>query len=82
MQAVARAISEAFGGPLGMFDRQARAAIAAYKTSLAADGYVIVPREPTEAMKSAGVIFGPGDSPDPAQPADIYRAMIDAGEVK
>lgn len=57
----------------------AQAAIDAYKAHLKESGYVIVPREPTEEMLSAGFhVELEEDTPD-SGPA--YKAMIDvAGE--
>ncbi len=46
-------------------------------------GYVVVPKEPTEAMKSAGAFHciqhaGAAGAHELGQAARIYRAMIDA----
>ncbi len=67
VESVARALYEAQCGPLdswlnlcmktgarNRWDRLARAAIKAHEAALADAGLVIVPREPTEAMKLAG----------------------------
>ncbi len=61
--------------PYSIFSREARRSIAA----LASHGYVIVPKEPTEAMIEAG--WGEwtwaGEDAD-SSPDESYRAMINA----
>lgn len=56
---------------------QARAAIAAYRESLAEQGLVIVPREPTDEMAYEGSLSDEFLTPD-IECAAIYRAMIGA----
>ena len=56
--------------------RKAQAAITAYLAALEAEGFVVVPVEPTEAMMQAGWI---ASGPHPEEcPDDIYRTMIAA----
>lgn len=62
---------------------QARAAIEAHESALRDAGFVIVPREPTEAMVSAGngVDGAPSFSDARGEPPDaehIWHAMIDS----
>jgi hypothetical protein len=99
MKPSARAIAEAFRqmcdepfpvpcNPRYVFDKiEMRAEAidrAALNASPAADGMVLVPREPTEAMQSAGLdafCNSPGiykDADEPEIFADVYRAMLAA----
>ncbi len=57
----------------------ARAVISEHKAALAEAGYVIVPREPTEAMKLVGrdSIYGIGQT-SAERVVDVWRTMIDA----
>lgn len=94
IEAVARAIHRQFLATLGGIKDvdaeieegwadwvpEATAAIAAHKAHLSASGYVIVPREPTEAMIFDGVqadihAFGFAGGTDTAA---IYKAMLSA----
>ena len=46
---------------------------------LSEEGWVVVPREPTDTMLQAGVLYGPDDSHLYAdQVAEVYRAMLAA----
>ena len=68
-----------FGHEQGLED--ARAAIRAHEEALAVAGYVIVPREPTEAMRLAGantVEKHPWFHTWQKESAGMWQAMIDA----
>lgn len=58
------------------WETAARAAIAAHTAALAAAGYVIVPREPTEAMLEAKNRIDLGAASD-----DIWPTMVAAAEI-
>lgn len=89
---VARAIMEARcdGEAVGVIDCQAERQATAALASLREAGYVVVPKEPSEEMKVAGLKEGDilGElvdwrGPDSATREDIdsvYRAMIAAAE--
>jgi len=55
----------------------AEAASAAVK-ALNAAGYVVVPREPTEAMLAAGNLASPMYDDPPTSPREYYEDMIEA----
>ena len=59
------------------WSEQARAAIEAHTQALADAGYVIVPREPTEAMELAGENIDKVVTDRIATSKDIWQAMID-----
>ena len=53
--------------------------VAAVFDAAGAAGYVIVPREPSEAMLDAGYIQLPGETfQRPKEPINAWRAMLDA----
>ena len=67
---------ERLGSLRDIYWGEAAAAITAYKAALHAEGYVIVPREPTEAMKAGWI--GPEPWDDDAMA--VWSAMLDAAE--
>ncbi len=83
VEQVARAIAANFYDPSDWNSKFcldcARAAIAAHEAALKEAGYVIVPREPTEAMRVEGSCFGGFDGEwQRDNTIAIWRAMIDA----
>ncbi|WP_283419225.1 hypothetical protein [Sphingopyxis sp. Geo48] len=85
VETIARAMQESDAWPVvfapGSAESLARSAI----TALEANGYAIVPIEPTDEMISAGIIER-HDQPTPEAwslaTANIYRAMISTGKAK
>jgi hypothetical protein len=71
-------------GHLDMARKITAAKLAAKQPAIPAGDFVLVPREPTEAMQSAGLdafCLSPGiykDADEPRIFADVYRAMIAA----
>jgi hypothetical protein len=60
-------------------ERIVMASIERYNRALAEAGYVIVPREPTEAMYAAGKqAIGLGHDPERNYCDHVWRAMVDA----
>jgi len=72
-QAVAR-----FIGSAALVNDDAAECAGAVLEALAAAGYVIVPREPTEAMLEAGALTEDLDIGFAEQGANLWRAMIAA----
>jgi len=59
-------------------EAQSKAVITAYEAHLKAEGFVVVPREPTQAMTQAAM--DALDSPFYADLERVYRAMIAAAQ--
>ena len=84
IEAIARAMQESQAWPMvfapGSAESLAQAAIAAVTKA----GYILAPKEPTEAMEEAArdvpfIAMGNGEYLEPDR-ADIYRAMISAAQ--
>ncbi|KKL67729.1 hypothetical protein LCGC14_2132080 [marine sediment metagenome] len=62
-----------------LYDKEAKAAVAAHEKALEAQGLVIVPREPTDKMKMAPRARG---QIGPVGATEVWQAMIAALEGK
>lgn len=82
MKKLQRAASNGFFGKRKEEGRPWPEIVDAILVEIKAQGYVIVPREPTEAMREAGVdkLFGSSHDDWGDEAADIYRAMLSALE--